>query len=467
MKISVIVPCHFVHFPLLSELLTNLSKQTALPDEVVISLSESDNVSAAAIKELLQAPWPFAVQLLPHQEKLSAGQNRNRAAAKASGDVLISQDADDIPHPQRVEIIKYLFEKYKIDHLMHYWILPHQSFTYYQLDQLAELTTCQEDYETAVNYYQQIPEYGDVTNGNIALLRKVFETVQWPDATIGEDERYNRNIYKIVDSTAVLRAPLLIYRNQYSSYHSSSYPYISGDTFRAYADFIYDEVHLPFAPKKVQPFATIFVQTSYLPYFAKNLHPKIAAPYILITHNSKLPIPGAYKNLLDDEKLIAWFGCHVEGYSHPKLHPIPTGLSNRTLERGDITLFDKRSAASKTILLTASFSEPGMPYFCRVSPYTALDVYLQTLAASQFVICPKEGPEIWEALYMGAIPIVRSTSRAPDWEELPIITIQDWSEITESFLRQKQKELSSGNIKQLNAEYWFAKINNLTKTKGI
>ena len=68
---------------------------------------------------------------------------------------------------------------------------------------------------------------------------------------------------------------------------SSSLPYLSGDTFRAYADFVIDETNLgsPFSAKKVKPGNTIFLKVDYLEHFFRKIHPKIRSRYILITHN--------------------------------------------------------------------------------------------------------------------------------------------------------------------------------------
>ena len=110
LRVSVVIPCAGKHVSLLPTLLEHLSTQTRIPDEIVVS------TSGCALSEVPS----LDVELVHSKRLLSAGANRNRASAIASSDVLIYQDADDVPHPQRVEIIAAMFERYEIDHLMHF-----------------------------------------------------------------------------------------------------------------------------------------------------------------------------------------------------------------------------------------------------------------------------------------------------------------------------------------------------------
>src|SRR6185436_18764768 len=114
-----LIPCHPAHFVFLENLLQCHAQQTVVPDEVVISLSQGWKIPERARSDLTSREWPFKLVLLTHAHKLCAGENRSMAADNSSGDLLICQDADDLPHPQRIEIIKHLFEHFEIDHLRH------------------------------------------------------------------------------------------------------------------------------------------------------------------------------------------------------------------------------------------------------------------------------------------------------------------------------------------------------------
>ncbi|HEY2809898.1 MAG TPA: hypothetical protein VGJ00_00675 [Rhabdochlamydiaceae bacterium] len=262
----------------------------------------------------------------------------------------------------------------------------------------------------------------------------------------------------------------------------SSAPYLSGNTFRSFADFIIEEMSLSFSPDAVTAGSKIFVDTNFLNYFFKNVHPLLSSPYILITHNSDLPIPADFASLLDEEKLIAWFGQNVEDCSHPKLHPLPIGIANRSWAHGRIEVFDHirklKGLFPKDISLYMNFNLLTFPSerlavmalfaqlpFCYYSSPKAMESYLCDLTRSQFVLSPRgnglDTHRSWESLYMGAFPIVKTSCLDSLFEGLPVVIINDWEEVTESFLQEKYAEMKDANYQweKLFAPFWFDYIN--------
>ncbi len=118
LKTSILVPCHYKHFQFIPDLLKCYAEQTVTPDEVVISLQQYHLIPGEAISEVLDKTWPFSLKIV-FDEGVTAGVNRNNAAFNSTGDLLITQDADDLPHPQRVELIKHLFDNFYVELLMH------------------------------------------------------------------------------------------------------------------------------------------------------------------------------------------------------------------------------------------------------------------------------------------------------------------------------------------------------------
>ena len=112
---------------------------------------------------------------------------------------------------------------------------------------------------------------------------------------------------------------------------SHTFPFITGDNFRAIANHIFDERKSQFNPYKVQERDIVFVKTDYLKKFFMLYHHRIKHPYILLTHNSDDAIPGNYLAYLSDPKIIAWFGINATVH-HPKLHVIPVGICNERYE---------------------------------------------------------------------------------------------------------------------------------------
>jgi hypothetical protein len=259
----------------------------------------------------------------------------------------------------------------------------------------------------------------------------------------------------------------------------SSFPYVSGDTFREYADIIFDEDIKTFNPQKVHNGSVIFVKRDFIDYFISNCHPFINHPYILITHNSDYDVSESYKSYLDDEKLIVWFAQNVN-YVHPKLIPIPIGFANRYLTHGDIHAINAAQAllhhtkVIKNKMLYLNFNiqyfsqerrkifeqlqQKSFSYSCSPKPFQD---YLIDIVQSYFVASPRgngiDCHRTWEALTMGSIPIVESSSLDPLFEDLPVLIIKDWSSITEEYLQEQLKIMEHKEYKfeKIFAQYWF------------
>ena len=211
---AVIIPCYYGHAHHLFSLLKLYEQQTVLPDKVVIALSEAHRVAPELIMAINNEPWLFPVKLVSSDQKRYAGPNRNSACAHADGDILICQDADDVPHPQRVEAIKYFFQKYHVDHLLH-------KFHGANKDNEPEFALYNNIGDITYSYpkkYTDTYKIGNVTNGNVSILKKVFKKNQWSNKRRGQDTEFNKKIYKKRRlKKIVIKAPLIAYRAYLSS----------------------------------------------------------------------------------------------------------------------------------------------------------------------------------------------------------------------------------------------------------
>lgn len=91
--------------------------------------------------------------------------------------------------------------------------------------------------------------------------------------------------------------------------------------------------------------------------------------------------------------------------------------------------------------------------------------YLIDLARSKFVLSPRGNGldcyRTWEALYMGAFPVVRSSEIDSLFENLPVLIVDEWENVTEAFLKEKYSEMEAKEFQweKLHPEYWFKLIN--------
>ncbi len=274
----------------------------------------------------------------------------------------------------------------------------------------------------------------------------------------------------------------------------SSYPFISGDTFRAIANHILDETNLSLDPNTVKPYDIIFLKTDYAPSFFEIMHPKITNPYILITHNSDLsPIFLLSNNCsslktdlsayLDDPKLVVWFAQNID-YNHPKLIPIPIGLANSRWPHGNVELFlhaiqDIPPLEQRVPKIYLNFLVENNPMerqraldiladlsFSHHAKFKSPAEYLKEMKCYRYIVNPPgngfDCHRIWEALLIGCIPIIRHSPLDALYDGLPVIFVNDWTEINEYFLEQKYQQLKHQSyfLEKIYADYWINLIKN-------
>jgi len=199
MKISLVIPCTPYHFcNSLAEVLKSYENGTVVPDEVVVSLSEARKVKKNSLnKEASQYLNRCAsngvfkeFKILSHSTKQTHGPNRQAGSMAATGDIIIYGDADDIPHPQRVEAIKYCFEKTDAMQVSHWWCHEKCQFTSFDLRDIDEhMIPYSEVNEKMIDPFDHpnYPRvgYGDVFGrthgGNTAVRRDAIKDIRWKD----------------------------------------------------------------------------------------------------------------------------------------------------------------------------------------------------------------------------------------------------------------------------------------------
>jgi len=113
MKIGVAIPCYHGHIENLFYLLDSIQSQTVLPDKVVVSCSSTKLVENKNV-------YTFSLDIIICEEKKNAAQNRNIAASKLLDmDYITFIDADDVMHPERIEILLDVIKKHGSDIILH------------------------------------------------------------------------------------------------------------------------------------------------------------------------------------------------------------------------------------------------------------------------------------------------------------------------------------------------------------
>ena len=90
--------------------------------------------------------------------------------------------------------------------------------------------------------------------------------------------------------------------------------------------------------------------------------------------------------------------------------------------------------------------------------------YIKTLTKYKFCLAPPgrgiDTHRCWEALMVGTIPIVFSSSLNDLYENLPVIVIDDWNIINEEYLNKEYKTILQGeyNFEKLYTAFWIRMV---------
>lgn len=224
MKTSLVIPATNGNFGYLNCLLRHYQDGTTLPNETVISISNAHLINQNEISILQKKFENLNLKIICHEKQMIQGPNRDAATMQATGDIIISNDPDDIPHPQRIEIIKYVFETNNILHLNHTCKTELTEFKKIDINKIRYIDSPQ-IFNTY--FYNSTPGLGDrpdpTQNGHSAygavfnipvhcgcpaFKREVFEKIRWRftehhawDYDFCMDVLYKFNKSMIIDST--------------------------------------------------------------------------------------------------------------------------------------------------------------------------------------------------------------------------------------------------------------------------
>jgi hypothetical protein len=230
--------------------------------------------------------------------------------------------------------------------------------------------------------------------------------------------------------------------------------------------------------------------------------PLINYKFILVSGDSDTTVPyesffdkSFFYTLINSEKLIHWFSqnCVID---HPKLTRIPIGLDYHTLSEREYK-WGKQKTPVKQEEDLISVKNSSLPFWEReIKCYSNFHFHFYKYgqdrkdAISQipknlvfyeenevprieswkkqstysFVISPHgnglDCHRTWEALIFGCIPIVKSSNIDALYDELPVLIVKEWSDITLELLTKTVNNLKcrTFNYNKLTLEFWVQKI---------
>ena len=237
-----------------------------------------------------------------------------------------------------------------------------------------------------------------------------------------------------------------------------SYPYLSGDSYFFSCEYYFHEGQLlntPSIRNRTKKSKSLFVKTSALEEFIRflslNLDQKFLDFSLVIHNGDDLFPPEVFEFLTHNFAKV--FAVNVNSLNE-NLIPIPIGLENQNyFLNGVPTDFDriiKRGiipSERREILVLQSFNvmtnrgereacaNIAKKIDCEILEASTQGKYRKCLSESRFVLSPPgngwDCHRTWEALYLGAIPIVKRAYWPFSNYKLPVLVIDEWSDLCE------------------------------------
>ena len=262
---------------------------------------------------------------------------------------------------------------------------------------------------------------------------------------------------------------------------------------------------------------SIYVCSDSLTYFVSQILPYIECDFFLVSGDSDLMVPNEclsdedFNTLVESPFLIKWLAQNFISY-HNKVIQMPIGIDYHTIANNpNHELIHNNEGGlpidqEKILKHTASKAIPFFKRICKIfsnvhlrpdrhgDRHNAIQTIPITLITSQdgsrrthcwetmikysFVLSPYgngyDCHRTWEAIYLGCIPIVRAPHFKQLFEDLPVLNVKEWSDVTQELLENTILEFKTKtfNYDKLTLKYWteqfkYSSINNITNKKTI
>lgn len=275
---------------------------------------------------------------------------------------------------------------------------------------------------------------------------------------------------------------------------------------------------LRFDPKlfeQVKDGDLVWMRLIALPQFLKEALPRINARFGLLTGDEDWSIPGSFSGsaeLLQSDKLVYWFSQNLDGAAaqHPKLQVLPIGLDFHTISNGprwghpqqtpgqqeaELEALRHHMPRTEDRLLQAHADfhfnkrkdqnwgddRDSVQRLLQDNPSVVfqekklkrLDLWREKTRYA-FVVSPHgnglDCHRTWESLVLGNIVIVKRSSIDALYDDLPVVIVDDWREITAENLQRWHAQHASAFSRpevaeRLTNRYWIERAQRLVREK--
>lgn len=262
---------------------------------------------------------------------------------------------------------------------------------------------------------------------------------------------------------------------------------LNGTNFSKIADFKYSEtfrdnsgkivsVKYPLNIDVLQDGDIIYCKTDYI-YDLFQILREVKSKVKIITSQSDYEIN---ENIFKKRPkcIKKWFAINAN-YEHEDLIPIPLGtgndfsttsllfneIENANVEKENLLYINHRSETN--------FLERGKLYekfrnndWCTIDePTLALRHFKEKVKRHNYMLCPRgngfDTHRMWECLYSGTIPVVRRHTTHKNLNDLPILFIENYSDINKNLLLDSYESLIEKKREKLKLSWWKKYIRSL------
>jgi hypothetical protein len=244
-----------------------------------------------------------------------------------------------------------------------------------------------------------------------------------------------------------------------------------------------------------------------IPYFYKEILPRIESPFVLVTGSEDITIPNQtdarwrafsprekeiIDEILDDPQLIHWFAENGDE-SRPKMSTLPVGyvFHDGATDVIELPHIETRITKRRLRVFCSHRVRNGPQWearrrvtalcrdhfqsFCSVLTAELSPAHFQRAVQSHsFVLCVQGGgldpsPKAWFCIANGAIPIIKSSTLDDAYRELPVAFVQEWSPdcLSPSQLQEWREQLApfyeedalrAQVAYKLSIDFWWSRI---------
>ena len=256
---------------------------------------------------------------------------------------------------------------------------------------------------------------------------------------------------------------------------------------------------------KLKEHDILYVKTDYIYFFSKIIN-RLPCKIVLVTGCSDYTIPcdlfsqhDEFIAFIENNKIIKWF-VQNSVVSHPKIINLPIGLDYHTIYNELNCWWGDRKPPIEQEQELISIKNLSIPFYerqlliysnChfqmntkfgadRVNAIAAIPPSLIFLEPSKinrhdswvnqikysFVLSPHgnglDCHRTWEALILGCIPIVKTSSIDILYQDLPVLIVNDWNEVTRDLLVDTIAlfKTTPFNFDKLTLKYWMQLMRN-------